>query len=333
MNRSDIDRLGSLPIESVAERLGLRVERHKALCPFHDDSHPSLTFSVSRNRFKCFVCDAHGGVIDLAMKVLGRNFVETCRWLADSSNVILSETKILRQAQDGLKTKTEAKPFDASRYVCFFERPFINQLAGEFLYEQRHLDPRVVRWCHLTSWKNWLQIPYYDIDGNLIGVQWRNLAYKSCLEGTTREASVTGGEALGKEPKEESGWKPVPRFRFPYGSNCHIYNLPVLKLLKPGEELYIAEGCSDCWALLSSGHKAIAIPSATLLKPKDLEPLSALSSKLSTTFHMFPDQDLPGERLFLKLKELLPNLIRHQLPQGCKDYSDYYLSQVLTVNR
>ena len=306
MNRSDIDRLGSLPIESVAERLGLRVERHKALCPFHDDSHPSLTFSVSRNRFKCFVCDAHGGVIDLAMKVLGRNFVETCRWLADSSNVILEETKILRHAQDGLKKKTEAKPFDASRYARFFEKPFINQLAGEFLFDKRRLDPRVVRWCRLTSWKNWLQIPYFDIDGHLIGVQWRNLAYKS---------HPSGGDSEG-----------APRFRFPYGSNCHIYNLPVLKLLKPGEELWIAEGCSDCWSLLSSGHKAIAIPSATLLKPKDLEILSSLSSSLS--FHMFPDADLPGERLFLKMKELLPNIIRHQLPQGCKDYSDYYLLKV-----
>lgn len=89
MNRSDIDRLGSLPIESVAERLGLRVERHKALCPFHNDSHPSLTFSVSRNRFKCFVCDAHGGVIDLAMKVLGKSFLETCQWLSNEHNVIL----------------------------------------------------------------------------------------------------------------------------------------------------------------------------------------------------------------------------------------------------
>lgn len=289
MNRSDIDRLGSLPIESVAERLGLRVERHKALCPFHDDSHPSLTFSVSRNRFKCFVCDAHGGVIDLAMKVLGKSFLETCQWLSNEHNVILETPSPLT---------SHPSPFTPEKYAKYFERPFINQAAGEFLFEKRRLDPRVVRWCRLTSWKNWLQIPYYDIDGNLIGVQWRNL----------------GNEG--------------PRFRFPYGSNCHIYNLPVLKLLKPGEELYIAEGCSDCWSLLSSGHKAIAIPSATLLKPKDLEPLSALSSKLSTTLHMFPDADLPGERLFLKLKELLPNLIRHQLPQGCKDYSDYYLSKV-----
>ena len=325
MNRSDIDRLGSLPIESVAERLGLRVERHKALCPFHDDSHPSLTFSVSRNRFKCFVCDAHGGVIDLAMKILGRNFVETCRWLADEHNVILETPSPLTSHPSSNSLTSHPSPFTPEKYRKFFERPFINQLAGEFLYEQRHIDPRVVRWCKLTSWKNWLQIPYYDIDGNLIGVQWRNLM---CLEGTTAKRSVTGGEALGKEPKEESGWKPVPRFRFPYGSNCHIYNLPILKMLREGEELWIAEGCSDCWALLSSGHKAIAIPSATLLTPKDLEILSSLSSSLSLNLHMFPDQDLPGERLYLKLKELLPNLIRHDLPSGCKDFSDFYLSTI-----
>lgn len=298
MNRCDIDRLGSLPIESVAERLGLRVERHKALCPFHDDSHPSLTFSVSRNRFKCFVCDAHGGVIDLAMKVLGKSFLETCQWLSNEHNVILETPSPLTSHPSSNSLTSHPSPFTPEKYAKYFERPFINQAAGEFLFEKRRLDPRVVRWCRLTSWKNWLQIPYYDIDGNLIGVQWRNL----------------GNEG--------------PRFRFPYGSNCHIYNLPVLKLLKPGEELYIAEGCSDCWSLLSSGHKAIAIPSATLLKPKDLEPLSALSSKLSTTLHMFPDADLPGEKLFLQLKQLLPDLIRHSLPHGCKDYSDFYLSTI-----
>ena len=35
--------------------------------------------------------------------------------------------------------------------------------------------------------------------------------------------------------------------------------------------------------------------------------------------------DAPGERLFLQLKELLPGLVHHQLPPGCKDFSDYYL--------
>lgn len=326
MERSDIQRLRELPIESVAERLGLKVERHKALCPFHDDSNPSLSFSVSRNTFKCFVCDAHGGVIDLAMKVLGKGFRETCQWLADSSNVILSETKTIT------KTKTEAKPFDASRYMRYFDRPFINQAAGEFLFEKRHLDPRVVRWCRLTSYTDrngipWLQIPYYDIDGNLIGVQWRNLA---CLEGGIRTNA------------NDLRMYELPRFRFPRGSNCHIYNLPILKRLRPGEELWIAEGCSDCWSLLSSGKKAIAIPSATLLKPKDLEPLIRLSSSAcpehveGLSLNMFPDADIPGEKLFLQLKQFLEThstlnsqhstLTRHSLPAGNKDYSEYYLS-------
>ena len=42
-------------------------------------------------------------------------------------------------------------------------------------------------------------------------------------------------------------------------------------------------------------------------------------------FHMYPDNDVPGERLFLQLQQVLPGLVRHQLPPGCKDYSDYYL--------
>ena len=113
----------------------------------------------------------------------------------------------------------------------------------------------------------------------------------------------------------------------------------MLNLLKPGEALYITEGCSDCWAMLSAGHKAIAIPSATLLSRQDKELLQALCvppspdnishSTLLTphasNFHMYPDCDAPGERLFLQLQQVLPGLVHHQLPPGCKDFSDYYL--------
>ena len=294
MDKLELQRLRDLPIEGVAERLGLHVVRHKALCPFHDDHHASLSFSVRRNTFRCFVCDAHGGTIDLAMRLLNKPFVEACRWLADEHNVILTEYKP--------KEAKPPKPFDAQRYERFFLRPWLSPEARRFLYDERQLDERVVRWCRLTSWRdregvNWLQIPYYDREGKLIGVQNRNL-----LKGS------------------------LPRFRFPYGSRCSIYNLPVLNLLRPGEELWITEGCSDCWAMLSSGHKAIAIPSATLLKPSDVEILSTLNSTLSTEYHMYPDRDEPGERLFLQLRQVLPNLEHHQLPPDCKDFSEFYLA-------
>ena len=295
MDKLQLQKLRDLPIEGVAERLGLQVTRHKCLCPFHDDHHASLSFKVNKNTFRCFVCGASGGPIDLVMKYLRKDFREACRWLADENNIILTEYKP--------EEDRPPKPFDASRYERFFERPWLNDEARKFLFEERHLDPRVVRWCRLTSWKDkqgvpWLQTPYFDREGRLIGIQNRNL-----VKGAT------------------------PRFRFPQGAECNIYNLPVLNLLKPGEMLVITEGCSDCWAMLSAGHKAIAIPSATLLSKKDVKLLDTLSHDLGTSFHMWPDNDVPGERLFLQLKEVLPDLVRHQLPVGCKDFSDYYLTK------
>ena len=294
MDRIQLQKLRDLPIEGVAERLGLRVTRHKSLCPFHDDHHASLSFKVSKNTYRCFVCGESGGPIDLVMRYLNKDFLEACRWLADENNVILTEFEP--------KELLPPKPFDASRYERFFERPWLNDEARRFLFSERRLDERVVRWCRLTSWKDrqgvpWLQTPYYSRDFKLIGIQNRNL--------------VKGAS---------------PRFRFPQGAECSIYNLPVLNLLRPGEALWITEGCSDCWAMLSSGHKAIAIPSATLLSKKDMEQLSMISSQLSVTFHMYPDSDAPGERLFLQLQKVLPLLEHHQLPPGCKDFSDYYLS-------
>ncbi len=302
MDRQELQKLRDLPIEGVAERLGLTVTRHKSLCPFHDDHHASLSFKVSKNTFRCFVCGASGGTIDLVMRHLNLDFKAACRWLADEHCIILTEYQ--PQTSD-ISRQTS---FDASRYERFFERPWLNEEARLFLFDERRIDARVVRWCRLTSWRDrqgvpWLQIPYYSQEGRLVGVQNRNL--------------IKGA---------------IPRFRFPQGSRCTIYNLPVLNRLKDGDELYITEGCSDCWAMLSAGHKAIAIPSATLLTKKDVELLQQLDSSPNqgrsggVSFHMYPDRDEPGERLFLQLKEVLPSLVHHQLPPDCKDFSDYYRS-------
>ena len=305
MEKYELQKLRNLPIEGVAERLGLHVSRHKCLCPFHDDHHASLSFRVNRNTFRCFVCGASGGPIDLVMRYLNKPFREACQWLQT-----LPSAPPCREGNGYSCNGIYSSPyregsgvglFDASRYERFFERPWLNDEARRFLFDERRIDARVVRWCRLTSWKDkqgvpWLQIPYYNQEGQLIGVQNRNL--------------VKGA---------------LPRFRFPQGSRCGVYNLPVLNMLQPGDDLYITEGCSDCWAMLSAGHKAIAIPSATLLTRKNAEQLLSLALSLSLTFHMYPDCDAPGERLFLQLREVLPSLVHHQLPPDCKDFSEYYL--------
>ena len=89
MEKYEIEKLRSLPCEGVAQRLGFQVKRHKALCPFHDDHSPSLTFK--NNKWKCWSCGASGDTISLVEKVLHKDFRDACRWLADEHNVILSD--------------------------------------------------------------------------------------------------------------------------------------------------------------------------------------------------------------------------------------------------
>ena len=120
IDQNDIQKLIDLPIEGVAKRLGLIVKRHFSLCPFHDDQRPSLHFNTSKNRYRCYVCGAHGRTIDLVANHLNLKFADACKWLADEHNVILSEW------QPADKPQTPKHTFDASKYLRFFDRPFLN---------------------------------------------------------------------------------------------------------------------------------------------------------------------------------------------------------------
>lgn len=376
MEKYEIEKLRDLPIEEVASQLGLQVARHKSLCPFHSDHHASLSFNTRKNLCRCFVCmDESLDSIGLVMKSLHVDFPKACFWLAERNGILLEKgreriwRRICRSASadspdSAVSPASAASPastvspvasassasspaaphaFDAARYARFFEHPWLNEAACRFLFDERKIDGRVARWCRLSSWTdrkgvNWLQIPYFDKEGRLVGIQNRNLDFhrksrptdsmdsektgkSSCPTDFTddTDSKVSIGSKAGTDSEE------APRFRFPYGSQCGIYNLQVLKLLTPGERLFITEGCSDCWAMLSAGHKAIAIPSATLLKPEDRDVLAYISETFGVEWHMFPDRDAPGERLFLHLKEILPSLIHHQLPLGCKDFGEAYL--------
>ena len=165
----------------------MKVEHHKALCPFHDDHHASLSFNTRRNSCRCYVCMGDPvGTIDLVMKYLGKDFLSACRWLAKVNGVYLEEDR-KREASSspsspgdsssggsspednsGGSSSGKSSSFDASRYARFFEHPWLNLAARKFLFEERKIDERVAAWCRLTSWTdrdgvNWLQIPYFKM--------------------------------------------------------------------------------------------------------------------------------------------------------------------------
>ena len=74
------------PAASYYQREGVKLrgsrEWRLALCPFHNDRHPSLRVNVNSGAFRCFVCDARGGDV-LAFHRLrtGMGFVEAAKAL------------------------------------------------------------------------------------------------------------------------------------------------------------------------------------------------------------------------------------------------------------
>lgn len=77
----------------IGEAISLRPagREFKALCPFHDDSNPSLAIVPQKQIFHCFVCQTGGDVFSWMMKFHKMAFPEALRALADRAGLEMPE--------------------------------------------------------------------------------------------------------------------------------------------------------------------------------------------------------------------------------------------------
>lgn len=352
IQKYDIQKLRELDILQVADLLGMGLRNKRALCIHHDDHHPSLAFNVRKNTCHCYSCGFSADTIGLVRERLNLGFSEACRWLADHFDVYIADEHRDTHRKDLKKAVTASdrrmaslrahfaethvshghpssayvapSSVDVEFYQQMFRQMHLSESGRRFLFEERLLSPEALKVCQIVSTEQSvcmarvgrgvfdgpsLIFPYFDQEGRLVSVQSRYLGKKR------PESSFD----MNKVSLDEAKPKEIPRFKFAPGSHRMIYGLDRLKDYPPGEPLLITEGPSDCWAALTLGFHAIAIPSATLFD-RSFQGLLA-----GRNLHIFPDQDEAGLSLYFELKQALPSLVYHQLPEGCKDLSEYYL--------
>ncbi len=352
INKFDIQKLRELDILQVADLLGMGLRNKRALCIHHDDHHPSLAFNVRKNTCHCYSCGFSADTIGLVRERLNLGFSEACRWLADHFDVYIADEHRDTHRKDVKKAVTASErrmaslrahfaethvshghpssayvapsSVDVEFYQQMFRQMHLSESGRRFLFEERLLSPEALKVCHIVSTEQSvcmarvgcgvfdgpsLIFPYFDQEGRLVSVQSRYLGKKR------PESSFD----MNKVSLDEAKPKEIPRFKFAPGSHRMIYGLDRLKDYPPGEPLLITEGPSDCWTALTLGFHAIAIPSATLFDRRFQGLLAGRN------LHIFPDQDEVGLSLYFELKKALPSLVYHQLPEGCKDLSEYYL--------
>ena len=102
----------SVTARQAAKAYGLEVDVHgMALCPFHDDHHPSLKLD---QRFYCFGCNASGDVIDFTAKLFGISLKDAAQKLAEDFGINP------RPPTEVHIPKRHAEPCPDSERLCIF---------------------------------------------------------------------------------------------------------------------------------------------------------------------------------------------------------------------
>ena len=95
----------------------MEVNRHgKALCPFHNDRHPSLF--VDDDHYHCYACGEHGDVIDFTAKLFGPKLYEAAQKLAYDFGITQDKppTKAMQEKQN---RKSETQRLRENEKLCF----------------------------------------------------------------------------------------------------------------------------------------------------------------------------------------------------------------------
>ena len=126
------------------EKVEIKGNQLSALCPFHDDSHASLSVDLKTGQYNCFACGASGNFVSFYAFKNGVDNKEAYKQILDKYGVDLAPKK--------------AKQSEAYTLT-------------EYAFEKRIPEEWLVNQCRLSGEKDrdgtgYIRIPYYDEDAN-----------------------------------------------------------------------------------------------------------------------------------------------------------------------
>lgn len=249
-----------IPILDVARSLGLNPERHgsnwKMVCPFHDDTAPSLSFDVDNNSFKCFGCGMASSTIDLvvACKMAG-NPLEGANWLAyqfgyshlavaGGGGFCAPGTAPLKSSKSSSKGSSKSMTKSTEN-----NKPYTLAVYSE----EKKLPLEFLEKIGVRDYKSQVLIPYKDAEGKEVIVRYRK-------------------------------WK---AFWWPKGSAGRLIPYGLDRLASYSDYVILVEGESDSQTLWFKGYPALGIPGADNFKKDWVEYLKSFKK---VYLHQEPDR-------------------------------------------
>ena len=193
-------------VDIIGERTPLvaRGKNFFGVCPFHDDSNPSLCVSREKQIYTCFSCHATGNVYTFLMNYDHMDFKEALRYLGEKVNVDVSNVRVNKKVNKYDKLyeayNLSVKYFEnnllskvgesARKYLL--SRKIDNKLIKEFeiglsldkkddltkLLTSKKYDLKTLNSIGLSSddrdiYNDRIMFPLYDVSGKVVGFSGR----------------------------------------------------------------------------------------------------------------------------------------------------------------
>ncbi len=318
-------------------------KNYKAVCPFHDDTNPSLTISPEKQFFKCFVCGTGGNAFNFVQKFEHVSFPDAIRKVAD----------IVGYHPEGLEAISKPVKVDEKKEAllkCLYDLNLYYQFAfntpdgkeGVEYFDSRNLD---------ASLRNKYKLGYAPKDGkatidfllkkghSIVTIEQTgvmrmisNTNYRDMNEGRVTfpicdiDGNVIGFSARRIKNDDSAKYMNTPETYLFHKTN-NLYNIHIAKdACKLKGYIYVCEGFMDVFALGKIGIDAAVAIMGTALTNEHIQILRSLNVEIRLCL----DGDLPGQSAMMKIARVLAkNGIRFRVVdnQGSSRDPDEILNQ------
>ena len=292
-------------------------KNYVAVCPFHDDTNPSMVISPEKKMFKCFVCGTGGDAISFVSKYLHISYRDAMKKVAEISGY--NDPRLEENKPSKPVDQKKANLIKCLKDLTLYYSYALNTEEGKEgleYFEGRHLDASMRDKYHLgyaprdgKATIEFLQNRGHSlktIEDTGVAIV-NNSGYFDRSQGRVvfpicdADGNVIAYSARRMKEGPEAKYVNSPESYLFHKSNV-LYNYHIARdKAKIAGHIYVLEGFMDVFALSKIGiDNAVAIM-GTALTAEHI----ALLRQLNVEIRLCLDGDLPGQTAMMKCCKVL----------------------------
>lgn len=311
-NKVELIRKSNDIVEVISSYLPLtkKGKNYFGVCPFHDDTNPSMSVSSDKQIYKCFSCGASGNVITFVMDYEKVDFKEALSILAKragidfiKSNVKEKEAQFdkyykmydlaLKLYQNNINSKygTDAIKYLENRYIT---KEIIKEFKIGLSLDKNELTKILLNKGYTNK-----EIENYGLSNGIYDLYFNRIMFP-LFDTNDRVVGFSGRIYKNKDSSKYINTKETPIFK----KGELLYNYFKAKdFVRQEKKLLIVEGFMDVIRLYSIGVKNVVALMGTALTKDQI----SLIKRLSKNIILCLDGDQAGKKAMNSVGEDLTN--------------------------